>query len=82
MKRFFLVLLFVLSQFLLPFVFAKCGGEDKPYIKTTDAKPDCTDDEFLTADCVAPTAKKLEADNPTSDENTEGDGDDEESEDQ
>lgn len=84
MKRFTLTLLFCLSYLFFPFIFAKCGGEDKPYIKTTDAKPDCTDAEFLTADCVDPTTPKtLQAtDTSVDDEETADDGDNEDSDDQ
>ena len=60
MKRILLITLFILSQFLLPFVFAKCGGEDTPYDRSglpeDDANADVSacdcEKGLLTADCV------------------------------
>ncbi|MDO8518570.1 MAG: hypothetical protein Q7T11_00215 [Deltaproteobacteria bacterium] len=57
MKRIFLIVLFLLSQILLPFVFAKCGGEDIPYDRgelseNEEEEDECDGDIFLTADCA------------------------------
>lgn len=83
MKRFLLILLFIISQFLLPFVFAKCGGEDTPYARSnTQAQPDahCKTDPFLTADCIKPAPKtQIKASEISSDDSIVDDenGDDE-----